>query len=528
MALRRKSMGVQSADPVAAANGSKVKRPWSIKAYVVGLVVVFVLASGSGLIALARTSQLSGGLIAITLTGLVVFLAAALAFYRRIARPIAEVSAAVRAAMTQTPAIPITVTGPAEVASLVHDVNQMIARAEADSEATARLSAIVESSAVAIIGGTLDGVITSWNAGAEHQYGYAADEVIGHNVSELIPPGRADELSPIYDCLRRGEWVEPFETKHVCKDGTVLDVSVCVSPIRDSSGAVVGVSTVARNMTARIRAGAGHPALGHRQHEYERLQSLGQMAGAVAHDFNNLLAIIMKHADFLAEETTGRPAVQADVERIQVAAQRAARITRQLLVVGQRETAQPEALELNGIVAHMRDLLSTTVGTGIEIQVEAAADLPAIEADRGQVEQVILNLAVNARDAMPQGGTLTIETGLAELDERQARMSAVSAGRYVELTVSDTGTGMSADFAAHIFEPLFTTKPVGQGNGLGLATVHAIVTGAGGGISVFSEEGTGTTLRLMFPAAGTAAPAKPTADVTEPGEPDRRSSLSTR
>jgi len=400
-------MGVQSADPVAAASNSKVKRPWSIKAYVAGLVVVFILASGSGLVALARTNRLSGGLLAITLTGLVVFLAAALVFYRRTARPIAEVSAAVRAAMTQTSAVPITVTGPAEVASLVHDVNQMIARAEADSEATARL------------------------------------------------------------------------------------------------------------------------ALEHRQHEYERLQSLGQMAGAIAPDLNNLLAIIMKHADFLAEETTGRQAVQAHVERIQVAAQRAARITKQLLVVGRRETFQPEALELNAVVDHMRDLLSTTVGAGIEIQVDAAADLPAIEADRGQVEQVILNLALNARDAMPRGGTLTIETGLAELDERQARMSAVSAGRYVELTVSDTGTGMSADFAAHIFEPLFTTKPVGQGNGLGLATVHAIVTGAGGSVSVFSEEGTGTTLRLLFPAAGMAAPAMPTADIAEPEEPDRRSSLST-
>src|SRR5208283_647026 len=295
-------MGVQSADPVATANRSKVKRPWSIKAYVVGLVVVCVLTSGSGLVALARAHQLSGGPLAITLTGLAVFLAAALVFYWRIARPIAEVSTAVQA-------------------------------------------------------------------------------------------------------------------------------------------------------TERIRVEADHPALEHRQRECERLRSLGQMAGAVARDLSNLLAIIMKHADFLAEETAGRPTVQADVERIQVAAQRAARITKQLLVVGRRETAQPEALELNAIVDHMRDLLSTTVGAYIEIQVEAAAELPAIEADRGQVEQVIFNLAVNARDAMPHGGTLTIETGLAELDEGHARMSAVSAGRYVELTVSDTGTGMSADFAAHIFEP---------------------------------------------------------------------------
>ena len=180
----------------------------------------------------------------------------------------------------------------------------------------------------------------------------------------------------------------------------------------------------------------------------------------------------------MAQETAGKPAAQAHVEKIQVAAQRAARITKLLLIVGRSETARPEALELNAVLADMHDLLSTTVGEAIEIQVDTAADLPAIEVDRGQIEQVILNLAVNARDAMPKGGTLTIETGLAELDERRARMSpGVTPGRYAELTVNDTGTGMSPDFAAHIFEPFFTTKPAGQSNGLGLTTVHSIVKG---------------------------------------------------
>ena len=214
--------------------------------------------------------------------------------------------------------------------------------------------------------------------------------------------------------------------------------------------------------------------------------------------------------------------VRADVEQIQAAAQRAARITRQLLIVGRRETAQPEALGLNAVVADTHDLLSGALGAGIELRVDAAADLPTIEADRGQVEQVLLNLAFNARDAMPQGGTLTIETSLAELDERHARLDpGVSPGRYVELAVSDTGTGMSEEVKAHIFEPFFTTRPVGQGTGLGLAIVYAVVTGAGGSISVVSEEGTGTTFRLLFPAAGAAAPATSAAaapDVRGTGE----------
>ena len=238
----------------------------------------------------------------------------------------------------------------------------------------------------------------------------------------------------------------------------------------------------------------------HCQHQAGRLESLGQMAGSVAREVDNLLATVINDADIVAQETAGRSAAHAHVEKIRVAAQRAARITQQLLIVG-RETTPPEALQLNAVLADMDDLLAATLGEGIDIDIDAAADTPAIRADRRQIEQVILNLASNARDAMPQGGTLSIGTCPAEPGERHARLApGGSPGRYAELTVTDTGTGMSADFAAHIFEPFFTTKPAGQGNGLGLTTVHGIVTGAGGSISVFSEVGTGTTVRLLFPA----------------------------
>ena len=500
-------MGVESADSGVVADGSKGKRrSLSIRAWVVGFVAVFVLASGSGLVGLAVANQLSDWLLAFTLGGLVVFLAAALVFYRRIAWPIAELSSRVRAAMTHTTTGPITVTGPPEVASLARDINQMIAKGKADFEATSRLAAIVGSSADAIIGKTFDGVITSWNAGAEDQYAYAADEIIGRSVSELIPPDRAGELASIMERVRHGERIQHFETKRRCKNGTILDVSVSISPIRDASGAVTGAASVARNITERVRLEADRRALEHQLGQIERLESLGKLAGGVAHDFNNLLAIILNYAAFVAQETTDKPTVRADIEQIQAAAERAARITRQLLIIGRRQITKPEALGLNAVVTDSRDLLASAVGAAIEIRLDLAADLPSIVADRGQVEQVLLNLAVNARDAMPHGGTLTIETNLADLDDGYARLHpGVDPGRYVELAVTDTGTGMSAEVAGHIFEPFFTTKPAGQGTGLGLATVYGIVTGAGGSISVDSEEGTGTIFRLFFPAVAAAA-----------------------
>ena len=485
--------------------------PGPVSVYVVGFVAVFVFAAGGALVGLAVADQLSDRLLILTLAGLAVFVAASLVFYLRVVRPVEELSARVRAATTHMPADPITVSGPAEVCSLVRDINQMIAKAGAESEATSRLAAIVESSRDAIIGKTLDGVITSWNAGAEGQYGYAPNEIIGRDVSVLLPPDRAGEPADRLERVRRGERVEHFETQHRRKDGTVLDVSISVSPIRDATGLVIGAATVARNVTERVRLEADRRALEQHVRQVERLESLGKLAGGVAHDFNNLLAIIMNYAAFVAEEAA-QPAVRADVEQIKAAAERAARITKQLLVAGRREMTRPEALGLSAVVADTRDLLASAAGAAVEIRAGLAADLPAIVTDRGQIEQVLLHLAVNAGAAMPEGGTLTIETSLADLDEGYARQHpGVDPGRYVELAVTDTGTGMSAEVAAHIFEPFFTTRPVGQGIGLGLATVYGVVTGAGGSINVDSGEGTGTTFRLFFPAIAVPVPATPAA-----------------
>jgi two-component system cell cycle sensor histidine kinase/response regulator CckA len=364
--------------------------------------------------------------------------------------------------------------------------------AEREFDLASRWAAIVESSADAIIGWTLDGITTSWNAGAEHMYGYAASEMIGRSVFVLVPPGEAP-IQVVQDQLQRGERIAFHETKARRKDGSVIDVSLSISPIRDSGGALAGVSSVARDMTELNRAEADRRLLEQQLQEAERLETLGRLAGGVAHDFNNLLAVITSYAGFVADETA-EPSVRADAEQIQLAAQRA------------------EALDLNVVIADLRRLLSTSIGEHVDLLITPVTRPAVISADRGQLGQVLLNLAVNARDAMPEGGTLTIGTSLAEFDQRSARRhSGVSPGRYVELTVCDTGAGMSAEIAARIFEPFFTTKPLGQGTGLGLSTVHGIVSQAGGSVNVQSVEGAGSTFQLYFPAASAAGtdPASP-------------------
>jgi len=252
----------------------------------------------------------------------------------------------------------------------------------------------------------------------------------------------------------------------------------------------------------RLQAQAERERLENRLHQAQRLESLGQLAGGVAHDFNNLLAVILTCATFVSEATAGNESVRADVDQIKAAAERAARLTRQLLIFGRRDKANIEVLDLGAVVTDIHGLLSRTIGEDVTLVVRTTEDLPAIRADRGQMEQVMVNLAVNARDAMPDGGTLTIRLGTAMLDEDYARLHPqITPGHYVELSVSDTGVGMPPEVVSRIFEPFFTTKTKDKGTGLGLATVHGIVAGSGGSLSVYSEPGMGTTFRAFFPPA---------------------------
>jgi PAS domain S-box-containing protein len=384
------------------------------------------------------------------------------------------------------------------------------------SEATSHLAAIVESSEDAIIGKDLDGCITAWNQGAEHLYGYAADEMLGHNISELMPEDLVRELAPILERVRHGERVEHYETKRIHNDGRMIDVSVTVSPVLDENGVVTGASSVARDLTKTKQTESDHRALEAQLHQAQRLESLGQLAGGVAHDFNNLLAGIMNYAYLVSEnlqEMSGRrrsedeafATVIEDVAEITSVAKRAAALTHQLLVFSRREVVRPEVLDLNSVVVDMEDLLRTTIGENVEeLQTALESDLPLVKADRGQVEQVLMNLAVNARDAMPGGGRLVIETATFEVDEQYARLREINLGTYAQLSVSDTGTGMSQEVADRAFDPFFTTKRTDKGTGLGLATVYGIVTQAGGDVAIYSEPGLGTTIRVRFPATAEA------------------------
>jgi PAS domain S-box-containing protein len=375
------------------------------------------------------------------------------------------------------------------------------------------LAAIVESSHDAIIGKTLDGVITSWNAAAERVYGYTAGEIIGRNITALVPSDRAGELTPILARVRLGERVEHYETQRVTKDGSILELSMTISPIRDARGLVMGVSSVTHDMTETKQAGTDQRALQAQLQQAQRLESIG----GIAHDFNNLLAGIMNYAGLasssLQEEMTrcgldedvAFATVVEDVDEVTKVAKRAAELTRQLLIFSHRTVAQPEVLDLNAVVGDMEQLLRRTIGENVDhLHTVFARDLPLIKADRGQIEQVVMNLAVNARDAMPDGGELEIETAPFEVDADHARRRAISPGTYARLTVSDTGTGMRDEVAARVFEPFFTTKPTGQGTGLGLATVYGIVTQAGGDITIDSKVDLGTTVRIDLPITGEA------------------------
>ena len=271
-------------------------------------------------------------------------------------------------------------------------------------------------------------------------------------------------------------------------------------------------------MTARAERRDAREALERQERlraQAQRLESLGQLAGGVAHDFNNLLAVILNYVSFVSEEVAAAagpdPAphlesATADLAQIKKAAERAAGLTHQLLVFARRDVIRPQVLDLNTIISTVEEMLRRTIGEHVELVTSLAGDLWPILADPGQLEQVLVNLAVNARDAMPAGGTLTIDTANVTVDaDTIAGGSRARKGRNVRLRISDTGAGMPADVAQHVFEPFFTTKPDGSGTGLGLATVYGILTQADGDIRIYSEPGHGTTFTITLPVTAEAA-----------------------
>ena len=359
-----------------------------------------------------------------------------------------------------------------------------------------RLAAIVRGALDAHISMDDRGTIVTWNPQAETIFGWPAGEVIGRHVADVIvPPLQRDaHRHGLQHFLETGEGPilnRRLELVALRRDGTEVAVELAVAPIR------LGQSWI---FSAFIRDISERNQLEQQLRQSQKMEAVGRLAGGIAHDFNNLLTAIFGYADLLAEDLPPGSAAQADVTEIRTAATRASALTRQLLAFSRQQVLQPVVLNLNDVVGDLQNMLQRMLGEDVELQAHFAADLGNTRADQGQIEQVLLNLVVNARDAMPTGGKLTIETGNVALDEHYAQTHRpVVPGRYVMVAVSDTGVGIDPATQTRIFEPFFTTKEAGKGTGLGLATAYGIVKQSGGYIWVYSEVGRGATFKIYLP-----------------------------
>jgi PAS domain S-box-containing protein len=371
---------------------------------------------------------------------------------------------------------------------------------------------------VAVVAADIDGRVTHWNRQAEAYYERPRDEAVGRPLAELAPLYGLANPSGWMARLRAGE-IARIDHRVPRTDGTALPLFITCTGVHDEAGAIVGYAAVAIDMTATRAEAEEKRALETRLHRSQKLDAIGRLAGGIAHDFNNLVTVILNYADLVTGQLEhGR--VRDDVQEIRHAAERAAELTRQLLVFGRREVFHPQPVDLDEIVLDTERLLRRTIGEDIAVVLEPAGGLWPVSADRSQLEQVLLNLAFNARDAMPDGGVLRIATANVDLDGPSAQRAGLAPGPHVRLTVSDDGSGMPPEVAEQAFEPFFTTKPVGAGTGLGLPTVVGVVSRAGGHVELHSRPGAGTTVDVWLPAgaaADTDAPAPAGADPSQGG-----------
>jgi PAS domain S-box-containing protein len=345
----------------------------------------------------------------------------------------------------------------------------------------------------AVIVANLGGTITDWNSGAEKCFGYRRDEILGQPVDILAAPDRADEYRDIVQRALGGEQVYCPETAWQHKSGQTIDVRLTASALRDAAGIAIGAIIVAHDL-------AEGKLLQQQFCLAQKMEVIGQLASGVAHDFNNLLTIILGYSEVAIREAAPNEHLRELLNEIHKACRRAESLTRQLLSFSGKKVLHSKVLDLNAVVSDTEKMLRRLIGEDIEMTSVLFPSLGPVKVDPGQMQQVILNLAVNARDAMPQGGRLTIETANVTLDESYTHTHPhVPPGDYVLLAMSDTGIGMSTATLARIFEPLFTTKGPGKGTGLGLTTVNNIIMQYSGHIEVYSEPGCGATFKVYLP-----------------------------
>jgi PAS domain S-box-containing protein len=375
----------------------------------------------------------------------------------------------------------------------------------------------------AIVGIGKDGLIELVNAQTEALFGYAREELLGQSVETLVP----ERLRKAHGGHRDGYFADPrtrpmgvgVELFGRRRDGSEFPAEISLASVETGRGilAIAAVRDVSERLSMtrereRLRFEAEQQRLHNRHLQAQRLESLGELAGGIAHDFNNLLAVIINYAAFVAGDLAAAADAEVgdrwegtreDVQQISVAAEQAANLTSQLLAFARRDAVKPEVVDVNEIVGSVEQLLSRTLGEHVELISALEPELWPVLIDPGQLEQILVNLAVNARDAMPEGGTLRVETANVEVEADYAAADTdLTPGCHVRLRVSDTGAGMSGETVQRAFDPFFTTKPPGQGTGLGLATIYGIVQRAGGRAQIYSEEGVGTVFTALLPATG--------------------------
>ena len=367
------------------------------------------------------------------------------------------------------------------------------------SEAAIRFQAqLLNAVQQAVVATDPEGIVIFWNKFAELLYGWTAEEAVGQTIQDLTPSPFLREHGP--EIMERGaaggSWTGEFLVQG--KSGKAFPALLTTSPVLDELGRVLGFVTVSIDLTERRN-------LEEQFRQSQKMDAVGRLAGGIAHDFNNLLTVIRLNTEIIMEGFDPTDPRSEDVKQIRSAAERASGLTRQLLAFSRKQILQPRVLDMNSVVGNVEPMLRRLIGEDISIASTCSAR-GYVVADPGQLDQILVNLVVNARDAMPQGGRITIETRNVELDETYTSEHApVVAGRYVMLAVGDNGVGMNRDTREHAFDPFFTTKEAGKGTGLGLATVYGIVKQSGGYVWIYSEPALGTTLKLYFPEVSASA-----------------------
>jgi two-component system, cell cycle sensor histidine kinase and response regulator CckA len=373
------------------------------------------------------------------------------------------------------------------------------------------LQALVQASPHPIVALTMEGEVLSWNRAAEAVFGWMAEEAVGRRLL-CVPPEKQLEFDRFRAEALGGGGFTGYETVRIRRDGSYVDVSISTAPLRGAGGEPVGLVATYVDISERKRAEEALRQSQEQLRQAQKMEAVGRLAGGVAHDFNNLLSAILSYSEMVLADLPASDPSRDDVEQIRLAGGRAAELTQQLLAFSRRQLLQLRTLDLNTVVASVDRMLRRVIGEDIELRTVLDPALGQSRADAGQLEQVLMNLAVNARDAMPAGGTLSITTSNADVGEAGTTvLPGLQPGRYVTIAVADTGIGMTPEIQERIFEPFFTTKSAGQGTGLGLSTVYGIVAQSGGQVLVRSRPEQGSTFTIWLPVHTGEADAPATA-----------------